>query len=56
MVHKLGMTGDVSMTFGERKQTLAIPDKYIKEKIGKNLYHYGKWKKRDIQVETGYEG
>ena len=56
MVHKLGMTGDVSMTFGERKQTLAIPDKYIKEKIGKKFVTIMEnGKKRDIQVETGYE-
>lgn len=53
---KMGMTGDVSFVFGERKQVLAVPEKYVKEKVGKKyviLMENGK--KKDIFVETGYE-
>jgi len=53
--YKIGMTGDVSLIFGEKKQVLAIPEKYIKEKLGKkfvNIMENGK--KKEIQIETGY--
>ena len=53
---KMGMTGDVSFTFGEKKQVLAVPEKYVKEKVGKKYVTVMEnGKNKDVFVETGYE-
>lgn len=54
-LYKIGMTGDVSLIFGEKKQVLAIPEKFIKEKLSKKFVSIMEnGKKKEIQIETGY--
>lgn len=52
---KLGMTGDVNFVFGKKEKVIAIPERYIKEKLGKKYVTVWKDKKQvETQVETGY--
>jgi len=52
---KLGMTGDVNFVFGKKENVIAIPERYIKEKLGKKYVTILRDKKQvETQVETGY--